>query len=137
MGFAVFGEDLFKHWVKFATVYFARTFNHFDATKRNNCTFQWSISLQANDSFEGLVDVTSIMGGDGGSEVSIEVNRRVSAVFLFNAFHDVVPQCGSCFSSTCQEGLVTLVRGVVFLNKVTHVDFILPVAFGKTFPGCG
>ncbi|VEB61518.1 Uncharacterised protein [Salmonella enterica subsp. enterica] len=44
-----------------------------------------------------------------------------SAVFLFNAFHYAVPQLGGRVSSASQEGLVTLIRSVVFLNEVTDV----------------
>ncbi len=58
---------------------------------------------------------------------------RVSAVFLFYTFHYGVPQLGGRFSRASQEGFVAFIWGVVFLNKVTDVDFILPVTFRKTF----
>ncbi len=137
VSFTVFSEDFFDHRVQFAVVRFAGTFDHFDTTERDKSTFQRSFSLQTNDFLKLLVDVTSVVRGDGGSNSGVKVNWRVSAVFQFNAFHYFVPQGGGRFSSASQEGLVTLVRSVVFLNEVTDVYFILPVTFGKTFPGCG
>ena len=137
VGFAVFGEDFFQHRVQFAIVRFAGTFNHFDAAKRNDRTFQRSFSLQTNNFLERFVDVASVVRSDGRSNGGVKVNRRVSAVFLFNAFHHAVPQCSGRISCASQEGLVTLIRSVVFLNEVTDVYFILPITFGKTFPGCG
>ncbi|CHB02027.1 Uncharacterised protein [Salmonella enterica subsp. enterica serovar Typhi] len=137
VGLTVFGEDFFDHWVQLAIVRFAGTFNHFDAAKRDNRTFQRSFSLQTNNFLKRFVDVASVVRSDGGSNGGVKVNRRVSAVFLFNAFHYAVPQLGGRVSSASQEGLVTLIRSVVFLNEVTDVYFILPVTFGKTFPGCG
>ena len=137
MGFTVFGEDFFQHRVQFAIVRFAGTFNHFDAAERDNRTFQRLFSLQTNDFLKSFVDVARVMRSDGGCEGSVEVNRRVSAVFLFNTFHNVVPQLGCRFSCASQEGLVAFIRGIVFLDKVTYVDFFLPVTFRETFPGCG
>ena len=137
MGFTVFGEDFFQHRVQFAIVRFAGTFNHFDAAKRNDRTFQRSFSLQTNNFLERFVDVASIVRSDGRSNGGVKINWRVSAVFQFNAFHYAVPQLGGCISRTSQEGFVTFIRGIVFLNEVTDVDFILPVTFRKTFPGCG
>ncbi|MNS64924.1 hypothetical protein D3C72_980710 [compost metagenome] len=137
MSFAVFAEDFFQHWVQFAIVRFAGTFNHFDATERDNRTFQWFFSLQTNDFLKRFVDVASVVRSDGRGNGSIEINWRVSAVFQFNAFHDIVPQLGCCISSTSQEGFVTFIWGIVFLNEVTYVDFFLPVTLRKTFPGCG
>ena len=137
VSFTVFGEDFFQHWVQLAVIRFAGTFNHFDTTERDDCAFQWCFSLETNDFLKGFVDVASIVRSDGRSNGGVKINWRVSAVFQFNAFHHAVPQLGGCVSRTSQEGFVTLVRSVVFLNEVTDVYFILPVTFGKTFPGCG
>ncbi len=65
------------------------------------------------------------------SQGSVKINRRVSTVFLFYTFHYGVPQLGGRFSCASQEGFVAFIWGVVFLNKVTDVDFILPVTFAK------
>ena len=137
VGFAVFGEDFFQHWVQLAVIRFAGTFNHFNTTKRDDCAFQWCFSLQTNDFLKGFVDIASIVRSDGGSNGGVKINWRVSAVFQFNAFHYAVPQLGGRVSCASQEGFVTFIRGIVFLNEVTDVDFILPVTFRKTFPGCG
>ena len=137
VGFTVFSEDFLQHWVQLAIVRFAGAFYHFDTTERDNRTFQRRFSLQTNDFLETFLDVASVMRGDGGRKGSIKINRRVSAVFLFNAFHYGVPQLGGRFSCASQEGLVTFVRGIVFLDEVADVDFVLPVTFRKTFPGCG
>ncbi|VGP76716.1 hypothetical protein SB00610_03732 [Klebsiella quasipneumoniae subsp. similipneumoniae] len=137
MSFTVLGEDFFQHRVQFAIVRFAGTFNHFNTTKRDDRTFQRRFGLQTNDFFQTFLDIACVVRGDGGSQGSVKINRRVSAVFLFYTFHYGVPQLGGRFSRASQEGFVAFIWGVVFLNKVTDVDFILPVTFRKTFPGCG
>ncbi len=137
MGFAVFSEDFLQHWVQLAIVRFAGTFYHFDTTERDNRAFQWCFSLQTNNLLEGFVDITRVVRSNGGRDGGVEINRRVSAVFLLNAFHNAVPQGSGCVGSTGQEGFVTFIWGVVFLDEVTNVDFILPITFGKTFPCCG
>ena len=137
VSFTVLGEDFFQHRVQFAIVRFAGTFNHFNTTKRDDRTFQRRFGLQTNDFFQTFLDIACVVRGDGGSQGSVKINRRVSAVFLFYTFHYGVPQLGGRFSRASQEGFVAFIWGVVFLNKVTDVDFILPVTFRKTFPGCG
>ncbi|ABU77688.1 hypothetical protein ESA_02442 [Cronobacter sakazakii ATCC BAA-894] len=137
VGFTVFGEDFFQLRIQLAVVRFAGTFNHFDTAKWDNGAFQRSFSLQTNNFLKRLVDIACVMRSDGGRHGSVEVYWRMSAVFQFDAFHNFVPQGSGGFSCASQEGLVTLVWRVVFLDKVADVDFILPVAFRKTFPGCG
>ena len=130
----VFGEDLLNHWVQFTTVNFAGTLNHLDAAEWDQRTLQRRVSLQTNDSFQRLVDITGIVRSNGRRQVSIKVNRRVSAVFFFDAFHDGIPQLGGSFSCTSQERFVTFIRSVVLLDEVTNVDSVLPFAGGKAFP---
>jgi len=137
MGFTVFGEDFFQLRIQFTAINLTGAFNHFDTAERNQRTFQWRIGLQTDDLFQFLVDITGIMRGNGGRYIGIEVNRRVSAVFLFDAFHNGIPQFSRCRGSTSQKGFITFIRRIVFLNEVTYVDAILPFAFAKTFPSLG
>ncbi|SPW32492.1 Uncharacterised protein [Edwardsiella tarda] len=136
MGLTVFGEDLLDHRVQFAVVRFAGTFDHLDAAKRDDGALQRSIGLQTDDLLEIFVDVTGVVRGNGRGDVGIKIDRRMGAVFDFDAFHDFIPQGSGRRGGTGQEGLVAFIRGVVFLDEVTYVDFFLPVTAGKTFP-CG
>lgn len=74
------------------------------------------------------------MGIYGRDFVCIKVDRSVGAVFLLDAFHDFVPQgCGRSGGAS-QERLITFIGGVVLLDKVTYIDFGLPIAGNKAFP---
>ncbi len=75
------------------------------------------------------------MRSDGRRQVGIKIYWRMGTVFLLDAFHDFVPQgCRGC-GGTAQEGFITFIRGIVFLNEVTHVNAVLPFALCKAFPG--
>ncbi|MNP67103.1 hypothetical protein D3C76_1628910 [compost metagenome] len=74
------------------------------------------------------------MRSHGGDDVGIEINWRMGAVFQFDPFHNLFPQGGGGLSCASQEGFITLVRSVVFLDEVTYVDFFLPVTFAETLP---
>ena len=43
-------------------------------------------------------------------------------------------QRGGALSSTGEEAVIAVIRGVVLLNKVANVDFVLPKTGGKTLP---
>ncbi|CQR23047.1 Uncharacterised protein [Yersinia enterocolitica] len=61
----------------------------------------------------------------------------MSAVFQFDTFHNLRPQLVGRFGRAGKEGLIAFIRGVVFLDEVTNVDFFLPVTLGKTLPCFG
>ncbi|MNS85746.1 hypothetical protein D3C72_1196200 [compost metagenome] len=137
MGFAVFGEHFFQLWIQFAAIDLTRTFDHFDAAEWDQRAFQRGVSLQTYDGFQLFSDVASVMGSDGRGNVGVEINWRMGAVLQFDPFHNLVPQGGGGLSCASQEGFITLVRSVVFLDEVTNVDFVLPVTFAETFPSFG
>lgn len=137
VSFMVFCEDFFQYWVQFVIICFVGIFNYFDIIEWDDCMFQWCFGLQINDFFQIFFDIVCVVRGDGGSQGSVKINRCVSVVFLFYIFYYGVLQFGGCFSCVSQEGFVVFIWGVVFLNKVMDVDFILLVIFCKIFSGCG
>ena len=96
--------------------------------------FERFVGLQTNDLLQALVDIAGIVSGNGGGQVGIKIDRRVSAVLDLDAFHDLVPQLGGSFGRASQEGLVTFIRGVVLLDEVTGVDRGLPFTGCEAFP---
>ncbi|MNT56941.1 hypothetical protein D3C72_1942800 [compost metagenome] len=92
------------------------------------------IRLQTHDSFEILVDITRRMSGDGGGDVQIEIDRRMRGIFLSNTVHHFVPQRRRSRRRLRKEGFVAFVWGIVVLNKITHIDRVLPFISAKPGP---
>lgn len=137
MGFTVVGEDFLQARIQLAVICFAGAFHHFDAAERNDGAFKRCIGLQADDLFQFFIDIAGVMGGNGGGDIGIKIDRRMGAVLDFDPFHHFFPQRRRGGAGARQESFVAFIGSVVFLDEVTHVDFFLPVACGKTFPGRG
>ena len=134
VGLAVLGEDLLDHGVQLTTVHFARGLDHLDTAVGDDGALERLVSLQTDDLLQALIDIAGIVSGNGGGQVGIKIDRRVSAVLDLDAFHDLVPQLGGSFGRASQEGLVTFIRGVVLLDEVTGVDRGLPFTGREAFP---
>ena len=112
----------------------AGTFNHLDTTERDDGALERLVGLQADDLFQTVFDVTSIVRGNGGGYVGVKINRRMGTVLFLDAFHDLVPQSRGGLGSASEEALVAFVRGVVLLNEVAGIDFSLPSSGYEAFP---
>ena len=97
-------------------------------------TLQGLIGLQANDGFQGLVNIAGFVGIDLGYNFGIHVDDAAVLTFLLEQSQYLFPQlfCGVC--RTCQEAFVTLIGSIVLLDEVTHVNAGFPGTADKAFP---
>ena len=128
MGFAVFGEGFLHFGIQRAFVDFAGIHHHFQAAVRHNGAFERLIGLQADDGFQIFIDIAGGVGVDAGHDLRVDFVRRVGAVFHFDAFHHIVPQFNGGFGGRCQKVGRAFIRRVVFLDEITNIDIILPIA---------
>ena len=137
MGFTQFSKLVFKISIHLTTISIKRAFDHVDATKRMQSALERLIRLQTNDFFQFLFNITRIMRGYRGSNIGIEINRRVRRVFNTDARHHFFPQCSGrrrCFG---EERFIPFIRRIVVLNKITDINFFFPVRTFKAIPGFG
>ena len=137
MGFTQFSKLVFKISIHLTTISIKRAFDHVDATKRMQSALERLIRLQTNDFFQFLFNITRIMRGYRGSNIGIEINRRVRRVFNTDARHNFFPQCSGrrrCFG---EERFIPFIRRIVVLNKITDINFFFPVRTFKAIPGFG
>ena len=74
------------------------------------------------------------MRGDSGNDFCVHIQHTAFFLFLLCKFHNLVPKCLSCFCRTCKEGIVTIVRSIIHLNKVPYIYFFCPISFVKRNP---
>ena len=98
---------------------------------------QGLVGLEADDGLElGVlgIDVAGLVAGDAGDDLGVHIQDAALLALLEHEAHDLVPKLDGALGRTGQEGLVTLVGGVVLLDEVADVDLDLPVASVEAFP---
>ena len=92
------------------------------------------VSLKTDDGLLVLVDVAGRVSGDARHDLGVHVEDAALLALLLEQAENRVPQVLRALGRTGEEGLVTLVRGVVALDEVANIHLALPITSGKTFP---
>ena len=74
------------------------------------------------------------MGSDTGNNVGIHIQNAALCALLFLKTLQDSPQLVGSLGRASQEGLISLVRLVVMLDKITGVYFFFPQAAVKSIP---
>ena len=135
VGLAVLGEDLLHLGVVFLAGLVDGGLDHAPAAVRHHCALERGVGLQADDHVVVLANVTGLEGVDVSRGIGVNVEDAHLALFGKVLFLKGVPDPHGLFGGTRQERGIALVRRVVQLDEVAHVDFIAPVTLDKTFPG--
>jgi len=124
---AVLAEDLTDHRVGLVAVGLQRLLDHPVATVGHDRALEGSVRLQPDDELVGLVDVAGGVRGDGRRGVRVDV---VDALLTLGREHrrQAVPDPGGAGGGAGEERAVPLVRRVVALDEVAHVDVVRPRA---------
>ena len=100
-------------------------------------TLERFIRLQTDNFLQRLVDIASIVSGNGGGDIGIKINRRVGGVLYANAGHHFFPQRGCRRRRLCEERFIPGIWRIVVLNKITDINFFFPVRTVKSVPCFG
>ena len=111
-----------------------------DAAVHVQRALERSVGLQAHDGLAlGVrgVDIACAVRSDASHHIGIHVERTAALTLLLKKDKHVVPEVGRALGGPDKKRLVALVGGIVALDEVAHVHFVLPDAARKAFPCVG
>ena len=125
MRLSVFGEDFFCHRVQMIAIGFQTVFDHADSAFREDTALQRGVCLQTDDHFVLLIDVT------GSVCVNPLGKFRFGVIYSFFPFHlkhlgQLVPHFLRFLRRGYKERIVSVIRLVIVLDKVSYVDLLFP-----------
>ena len=137
MRLVIIGKNLVEFGARLVTVLHTSFFGHLDTAERHKGALERLVGLETHDLFQvlqGFVDVARLVARDGRDDIGVHVKDSAVPAFFGLQALQFVPQLLGGIGRTGEEGLVPLVGGVVTLNKVADVDFVLPESGLKAFP---
>ena len=137
VGLVVLVEDLVVLLVDLVAIGLGSLLGHLDAAVRHEGTLQGLVCLKADDLFELLVlriDVSRAIGGKAGNDLGLAVEDAALGALLLLELLDIAPELVCRCGRTLEEGLVSLILGVVALDEVADVHVLCPVARDKSLP---
>ena len=104
---------------------FQTVFDHADTTFREDTSFQRGVCLQTDDYFVLLINVT------GSVCVNPLRKFRFGVIYSFFPFHlkhfgQLVPHFLRFLRRGYEERIITVIRFIIVLDKVSYVDLLFP-----------
>ena len=131
---ATIGVEVNNLWVNFITVGLACSHCHTNAAVYHQSALEGLVSLETNNLLKWFVNVASLVGGDSGNLLGIHIKYTTVCGLLCKEIHNIRPKLCSSLSWTSEEGIITVIRGVILLNEVSDINSSLPVATDKAVP---
>ena len=133
---SVGGEKFLNLRVQRITVVRAGLLRHADAAVGLQRAFERLVRLHADDFLLLFVQIAGRVGGDGGDHLRVHIQDASCFPFLPGQLHDLIPEILCILCGRGEKGLIPVIRVVIFLNEVAHVDLALPFPTDKTIPFC-
>ena len=137
VGFVIFCKNLMKFFAWLIAVCCTSLLRHIDSAVRHECTFQRLICLKSYNCLQLLhafINISRAIRGKPGNNFCFHIkNTAFCALFLLQ-FLKSSPQFICCLCRSFKERCVSLIRCVVALNKVAHINRFLPVFAFKSCP---
>ena len=137
VGAGVLGEDFVQFLAGLVAVGRAGLFRHLDAAVGHEGPLEGLVGLEADDLLQilqALVDIAGAIGGQAADHLGLHVQHAALGAFCFLQFLQSAPELVGGFGRPDKERFVSVIRSVVFLNKIPDVDFFFPDAALKAFP---
>ena len=115
-------------------VLLARITDHTHAAERVARTLERLVGLQADNHLVVLVQIARTECGDIDHGLGVDVAYTALFVLLCQQCVELLTQGSGACGSRCKESTVTVIRGIVLLNKIAYVDLGLPSAAIKAVP---
>ena len=136
MGFPVGGEEFLHVRVKSVAVIRTCLLRHADSAVRLQGTLEGRVRLNAYDSFFGFIKISGTMGRNGGNDLGIHIQDTAGFSFFAAQIQYLLPKIQSILGRACEKSFIPVIRVVIVLDEITHVDFMFPIAANKTIPFC-
>ena len=134
----VLGKNMVQLFGRLVAVGRACLLRHLDSTIRHKCTLQRLIRLQSDDFLEFLhffLDIASRISSQTGYDLCLHIQHTTLLALLFLKLLQFAPQLFRRVGGSYQKMLVTLIRLIIFLDKVPYIYIFFPFSSGKTGPG--
>ena len=129
VGLAVFCEDFVQLLRRLVAVRCAGLLSHLDAAIGHEGTLQRFVGLQTDDALQILclwVNVTGTVGGHRTDDFRLHIQHAAFGTLCLLQLLKLTPKGVRSLGRSYEETLVTIVSGVVVLDKVSNVDFVEP-----------
>ena len=137
MCLVIFGKDLMQLFAGLIAIGRAGLFRHLDAAIWHERALQRLIGLQAYHLFQILqlfLDVARSISRQRRDDLCLHVEDAALGTLFLLQLLQLAPQLVGRFCRSCQEALITVIRLVVILDKITDIDFFFPDSSVKSFP---
>ncbi len=134
VGLPVFCKKFADFGVYLVSVVRTRLFCHPDAPIRLKRPFKRFIRLKSHNGFFVFIQISRAVGRNGGNNLGIHIQNAACFPLLPAQFHNLAPKLGGIFCRAFQKGLVPIIRGIIFLDKIPHIHLPFPMARGETSP---
>ena len=140
MGLVVVGEDLVQLGAGGVAVGGAGLLRHLDAAVGHEGPLQGLVGLQSHHLFQvlvGIADIPGTVGQRSGNHLGLHIQNAPLGPLLLLQGLQIRPQGLGGLGGSFQEGCVSLIGGIVGLNKIPDVDLVAPLESTEPIPGRG
>ena len=130
MGFAV-AEDVFHGRIHFPAVGLQFAVNETDAAERHDGALERFIGLESDNLFQILVNISGLVGGDGGNRFFVDVVDAFSLPFESHPVQEIPPERNGSLRGRFQKLFPAVIRSVIALDEVFDIDFFRPRALAE------
>ena len=137
MGAGVLGENLVQLLAGLEAVGGAGLLCHLDAAVGHEGALEGLVGLQTHDLLQILqafVDIAGAVSGQAADHFGLHIQHAALGALGLLQLLQGTPQLVGCLGGAGQKAFVAVIRGVVLLDEVAHIDFFFPDAALKAFP---
>ena len=117
--------NLLSPRVQLIAISLQRSLHHTNTTLREDTTLQRSISLHTHDDLIFLVDITRSISINTLRQSRLNIINTLLALYLKH-LRELIPQLLRLLRCRREKTLITIIGLIVVLNKITHINLMLP-----------
>ena len=137
VGAGIIGKDLVQLLAGLVAVGGASLLCHLDAAVGHEGALEGLVGLQTHDLLQILqafVDIAGAVSGQAADHFGLHIQHAALGALGLLQLLQGTPQLVGCLGGAGQKAFVAVIRGVVLLDEVAHIDFFFPDAALKAFP---
>ena len=135
----IFCKHVMNLRIYFIAIHLACFLCHLNSTVWHKCTLQRLICLKSYYFLKILqifINVSRSICSQACNNLSFHVKHTVIGTLCFLQLLQFSPQLVCSLGRALQEGIVSVIRGIIVTDKITNVDLFFPTASAEAFPLC-